>query len=402
MEFKKNLVSLVAVLALFVLMINGVSAFATITSVEVSGVEGSNGSTSIAAFAGQTLPVRVIFTAQSNASDVRVKAWISGDRDYSVSSDRFDVIAGNTYSKLMAIEVPSNIEPDEALKLEVAVESKNNGEVDREQIALNVQRESYVVDVLDAVLNPTVSAGSDLSIDIVLKNRGRHTAEDTFVRVSIPSLGIERRAYFGDLTPVDQANPDKEDAVERRMVITIPGNTPAGIYTVALEAYNADSSTTVTKKIAVIGASGDSRVVAPATTKTFNLNEGGVYAVTLVNSGNKVRVYDVSFEAPSGLTLNADESVFAVPAGTSKTIKVEARADKAGQYNFIVNVNSDGELVKKENFVANVEGTKRTAANATVVLTVVLAIIFVVLLIVLIVLLTRKPQKTEEFGESYY
>ena len=33
---------------------------------------------------------------------------------------------------------------------------------------------------------------------------------------------------------------------------------------------------------------------------------------------------------------------------------------------------------------------------------IILAIIFVVLLIVLIVLLTRKPEKAEEFEESYY
>ena len=67
-----------------------------------------------------------------------------------------------------------------------------------------------------------------------------------------------------------------------------------------------------------------------------------------------------------------------------------------------MNVHSDGELVKKQNFVANVEGKAATAGNAAVVLTIILAIIFIVLLIVLIVLLTRKPEKTEDFGESYY
>ncbi|MBI3333951.1 hypothetical protein HYZ97_00495 [Candidatus Pacearchaeota archaeon] len=400
MEFKKNLVSLVAVFAVFALLASTVSAFATITSVEVSGVEGINGSANIAAFAGQTLPVRVIFTAQSNASDVRVKAWISGDRDYSAASERFDVIAGNTYSRLMAVNVPFDIDPSESMTLQISVESQTV-EI-RSQVALRTQRESYIVEILDAVLDPTVTAGDNLAVDVILKNRGRQTAEDTFVRVSIPALSIERRAYFGDLTPVDQANPDKEDASERRMLISIPAGTPAGIYTVTLEAYNADSTTTVSKKIAVVGASGDSRVVASATTKTFGLDETGVYTVTLVNTGSRVRVYDVSFDAPSGLMLEADESVFAVPAGTSKSIKVNAEADKAGAYTFVVNVNSDGELVKRESFVANVEGTKRSAANATVVLTVVLAIIFVVLLVVLIVLLTRKPQKTEEFGESYY
>jgi len=49
------------------------------------------------------------------------------------------------------------------------------------------------------------------------------------------------------------------------------------------------------------------------------------------------------------------------------------------------------------------ESTSGTpTANPVVVLTVVLAIIFVVLLIVLLVLIGKKPEKSEEFGESYY
>jgi preprotein translocase subunit SecG len=66
---------------------------------------------------------------------------------------------------------------------------------------------------------------------------------------------------------------------------------------------------------------------------------------------------------------------------------------------------SNGDLVESKEFAANVEGTSLNtgfSGNTAVVLTVVLAIIFVVLLVVLIVLLTRKPQKTQEFGESYY
>ncbi len=412
MTYTKHLVSLVAVLALAVFLASSVSAFASITNVEVSGVDavvgGANTNANISAFAGQTLPVRVIFTATSNASDARVKVWISGDRDYSVSSERFDVLAGGTYSKLMSVQVPFDIDPEEALKLEVSVESKNNGEVSRKQVALAAQRESYLVEILDVSLNPNVKAGENLAVDVVLKNRGRQDAQDTFVRATIPTLNVERKAYFGDLTPIDQPiragstdRLNKEDAAAGRMYLPIPANTPAGIYVVQFEAFNADSSTTVTKKIAVVGAESDSVVVSPVTSKNIAVGESGMYAVTVVNSGNKVRVYDVGFEAPSGLTLEADEPVFAVPSGASKTIKVTASADKAGKYTFVANINADGELVKKESFVANVEGASKSS-NATVVLTVVLAIVFVVLLVVLIVLLTKKPQKTEEFGESYY
>lgn len=400
MESKRNLVSLVAFFALVLLLTSFASAVkATISDVEVAGVNNAN---NIASFAGQTIPVRVVFSADANMSDVRVKVWISGDRDYAVSSDRFDVIADNVYSKLMSVQIPSSIDPEEELKLEVSIESKNDGEVGSREVALAAQRESYTLEVLDVIMEPKVKAGESLAIDLVLKNRGRHLAEDTFVKATIPALGIERRVFFGDLSPVDQTDPDKEDSVERKMYLNIPASTPAGIYEIQFEAYNADSSETVMKKIAVVGASGDSRIISAAQTKTFAVGERTSYVLTLVNTGAQVRVYDISFEAPDGLDVSADETIVAVSSGSSKAVKVDASASKAGKYTFVVNVESDGELVKKESYVAQVEGKRIGTANTTVVLTIVLAIIFIVLLVVLVVLLTRKPQKSEELGESYY
>ncbi len=405
MKITKLMVSLVAVLALAVLMTVNVSAFANIRSVEIAGAEGLNSVTGIAAFAGQTVPVRVIFDATSNASFVRVKADLVGGKDYVVSSEIFDVVKGNTYTALIALVVPSDINPDEKYSLEITVENQENGIGDRETINLLTQRESYNVAILDVSMDNQVKAGDSVSLNIVLKNTGRHLAEDTFVRVSIPALGIERKAYFGDLSAVDQGEDSvdgsRQDAAERRMFLNIPSSAQAGIYTVQLEAYNADSSSTAVRKIAVTGASEDSMVVSPVNSKTFAAGDSAEYSLTLVNSGSNVKVYQLSFEAPSGLSLSSDDSVVAIPAGTSKTVKVAASASKAGSYDFAVNVYSDAQLVKRQAYAANIEGSKG-AGNATVVLTVILAIIFVVLLVVLIVLLTRKPEKAEEFGESYY
>ncbi len=399
MAYAKTLVSLGAILALAISLIASVSASGSI-GVEVSGVE----SDEIAVFAEQTLPVRVVFSSDVDVTDVRVKAWISGEKAYSVSTERFDMIAGKVYSRLLAVQVPSRIDPAEDLKLEVLIESRNDGEIVAKTISLTAQRESYNVEVLDVVMESEVNAGDVLSFDVVLKNRGRQFAEDTFVKVSIPALGIERKAYFGDLSPVDQSNPDKEDAVERRITLAIPSNAPTGLYLVELEAYNADSIDTLTKKVSIVGgASETSLFVASANSKTFAVGEQAEYSLTLVNSGNKIRVYELVPETPVSLALEMDENVVVVPAGASKTVKFAATASKEGKYNFGVNIYSDGELVKRYNFLASVEGESTGSSSATVVLTVILAIIFVVLLVVLIVLLTRKPEnKAEEFGESYY
>ena len=399
------MVSLVAVFALAILSIASVSAFGDITGFEVNGIDALT-SNNLAVFAGQTIPVKVIFSASSDATDVRVKAWISGEKEYAVSTDRFDVLANKAYSRLVSVSVPSKVDPSENLVLTVLVESRDGSMSVEKEVTLAAERDSYAVELLDVSMDSEINAGTSLALDIVLKNRGRQFAEDTFVKASIPALGIEKKSYFGDLSPLDQSNPDKEDAAERMMSLNIPDNTPTGVYLVQIEAYNADSTTTVTKKVSVVnGAIDSSQFVSEGNSKTFAVGETQEYGLTLVNAGNKIRVYELASETPSDIKLSVDEPVVIVPAGASKTVTLDAVASKAGRYSFAVNIYSDGELVKKYNFGANVEAgksTKSVAGNAAVILTVVLAVIFVVLLVVLIVLLTRKPEKAEEFGESYY
>ena len=402
MESKKLLVFVATVFALAVSLIAGASAFASVSSVEINGVEALNGA-NVAAFSGETLPVRVILSSFANASDVRIKVWIAGEKDLAVSSERFDVLSGRAYSRLVNVVVPSNIDPSEDFELMVAVESRADGQVALESVTIAGQRESYNVDVLDVTMDNKVEAGKNLELGIVLKNKGMHLAEDTFVSVSIPALGIANKVYFGDLSSVDQTDLEngKEDAAEGKVSLKIPANAAPGVYVVEVEAYNSDSVAKSTGKVVIVGASENTMVVAPAASKTFASSEKAVYSLTVVNTDNAAKVYDLTFVTADGLTIDADESVFVIPAGSSKTVKVDVSAQESGDYTFSVNVNSNGELVKQVDFSANVEG-KSLAGNATVLLTVILAIVFVVLLVVLIILLTRKPEKSEELGESYY
>ena len=428
MTSKKLLVSLVAVLAVVISLIANVSAFtyAQITDVEVNGVEmldslNNEISTPVAVFAGQTIPVRVIFDVKENAKDVRVKAWIAGESETASVSERFDALGNNTYTKVISVKVPSNLkELDETLELHVVVENRNDGTGDEKDIPLTLERESYIIEILDASMPGEISAGDVLIVDVVLKNRGRQFAEDTFATVSIPALGIEDRAFFDSLASIDEPfskdsftaedntladgeRLNKESDGERILSLRIPSNAPAGLYAVEIKAYNDDSETTVTKKLVIRGAEANTIVEAPVNSKSFGTNEKGEYSLVLVNSGNQVRVFQLVIESQSDLSIDVSDPIVALPAGTSKTVTLTASASKAGTYNFAVNVHSGAELIKRESFTANVEGSGAvTTASPAVLLTIVLAVIFVVLLIVLIVLLTRKPEKSEELGESYY
>jgi hypothetical protein len=405
----KNLFGFFAAVLTFVLLLPAVSAFADIDYVRAESSYDLIGGENIALFADNTLNLRVVFTSDAIISDgveenVRVNARILGEPGISDMTERFDVLeGGRTYSKFLTLNLPNDIDPEETFVLEVTVES-NSEEADTKQFNLQIQRNSYTLEILSVETDSSANAGETIAIDVVVKNRGRQESEDTFVEASIPELGVSKRIFLGDLSAVDQNDPDKFDSAQGRIYLNIPSNAQVGLYNIEIEAFNDDTETTVTKRLEIGSASSMSGVISSLTTKNFASGEEVTYTFSIVNSGQGIRVYTLIPEVDDGLTVDLDETVVAVPAGTSKTVKLTALAERDGNYNFNVNVHaSDGELVGVQEFVAEVEGKASVATGSTaVVLTIVLAIIFVVLLIVLIVLLTRKPAQSEEFGESYY
>jgi len=418
---RKNLLVLLVTVFALALSFQSVSAFGEITSVEVNGLEalGANGNPvgiDFSNFAGERVPVLVRFDAAGAANEVvaenaRVVVWISGERTDAVESPRFDVLGGRTYARTVFINVPFDLDEDldESRVLEVAVESEEEGTADEVSIDLTVQRESYLLEILAVDMQPEVQAGQSLVFDVVLKNRGRQLAEDTFLRIRVPELGLETQTYFGDLSSRDQGGSvaDRDDAVERRAYLRIPADVPLGLYSVMIEAFNDDSFASLEKRVLVAGAEEDTMVITPSNSKTFSTGDTGVYKLTLVNRGSVVRVYEIELDSSAGLNVEVSDPLVVVPAGSSRTVDISANADVRDDYTFTAIVHSDGKVIGDESFTASVtEGNGRAdsigSSSAAVLLTVILAIVFVVLLVVLIVLLTRKPDKTEEFGESYY
>lgn len=412
MTSKNLLVLLVAAFAL-VAFASSVSAFGTVTLVEVDGTEVFPDSSDLQLDAGETVSVRVEFTANEAAENVRVRARFLGESEVE-SKEIPEVVAGGEYSRTVQLQIPYDFSGDEedllqSRELRVIVESTDNGDIQVPLIEIGSFRESYRLDILAVDMQPEVRAGESFAVDVVLKNRGHFFADDAFLRVSIPELGLETTTYYGDLSSFDQSNPDKEDAVERRTFLRIPVNAPAGLYTVIFEAFDDESRVTAERRVLVTGASEGALPVPSETSKTFSVGETAEYKLTLVNRGTTISVYMLDVNAPSNLNVRLSDNIVVVPAGSSRTVSIFADSSVRDDYTFTVNVNSEeGAVVAQETFFANVvenggNGSGITGtANATVLLTVILAIIFIVLLVVLIVLLTRKPETKEEFGESYY
>lgn len=413
MNSKFVLVSLIAVLTAVML---GAFASAATTIVadslgltnEYIEIDRSPDTGAVAVVAGETLPLEFWFTANENASDVFVSAWIQGHRSERTEIEFADLIAGSDYKAKLSVQIPDDLDPEEDLVLVTRVEA-DSGTWESES-DLKGQRQADNLEVLLVDMDSTAKAGSTVAVSVVVKNMGRHEAEDTLVSVSIPELNILKTAYYEDLSPVDECDSDNEDcdqadARERKLFLTLPSDAKAGTYKVEIKAYDSDTESSVVKNLVISATEvvGGSKALANPSSKTFAVGEEAVYELVLVNTGNKIAVYNLAPEASNDLTISLSDSVATVPAGSSKAVKVYVKAVKEGTFNFAVVATSDDGFSGKSDYTATVSGKASAVSNNNiVVLTIVLAIVFVVLVIILIVLLTRKPQKSEEFGESYY
>ena len=196
----------------------------------------------------------------------------------------------------------------------------------------------------------------------------------------LPALEIEKTVYLGDMVAIEEENgaDDDTDTLRRTVSLNIPYDAEAGIYTLEIEVTSDD-----------LTASEVEQIVIHNDLSTPVIKSGN--DLIIVNPTDSVKVYRIIVESPASVS----ESIVVIPASSTKTVTVSANAQ---EYDFNVNVLSGEKLVATINFV----GTGKALTSPIVILTIVLAIIFLVLLVVLIVLIGKKPEKSEEFGESYY
>lgn len=416
----RNKVIMVSIIALFavVFALNAVMAtssdFVSIDRIESNGVVLNAGSTYIGKVSN-TIPVEIEFTANEDISEiVKVQASIEGpfkdDIEETVLLDTPLKAGVKGYTARFSLKLPSTMDID-GLNEDVYlnIEIKTSGKIVTDSRTIKVSRNLYNLDIQSVDAPETVVSGSVIAVDVVLQNNGNERLDNTYVKASIPALGIERKVYFGDLSPIEEI--DQEDimnTVNKKLYLTIPKNAVPGVYNLEIEAYNYDTSVVSKKKIVISEV--EIGVMPSLTSKTISTGEETTFNVVLVNPNDRMVVYTLTPGESKGLTVDISEPVVAVPADSSKTVTVSVKATNSaeeGSHLVTVDVNSDSGLVKKVNFNLNVEKASAVTPiiaqnNVVLILTVILVIIFVVLLIVLIVLLSKKPAESEEFGETSY
>lgn len=396
-NMKKNmfLVSFIAVLTLMVVSFAS-AGLATNINTEFNSVE--LGSNTMVGNVNDVVPIRVTFNAVDDVSDVKVKVYMEGHRDdVSVSTNRFDIETGRTYTKLLSLRLPSDSDDlSEEYTLYVEVISKDDRS--EEEYTISMQRESYTFEVLSVDYSSKILAGEVVPVSVVVKNIGYNRMDDTYVVVSIPALGVSSRGYVGDLIPVEDYDEydDEEDSMLRMVYLKVPKNTESGVYELEIEVYNDDAETVLTRLISVDDFT-STLVLAAMKNQDLNAGETVTYDLIIVNSADDVKVFNIKTISGDVLSVSAP-SVITVGPDTSETVSVVVKASSdavVGTYTFSVDV--DG---KQTVFGANVVGV--SVSTSVVALTVVLVIIFVVLLAVLVVLLTKKEKPIDEVETSYY
>ncbi|MEI7719219.1 MAG: hypothetical protein WCI72_05105 [archaeon] len=411
MNTKTLMVAFMAVLAVFMFSFAIADSYPTVVSgeaiVSVDGIDINHGmhnnTLDLAAFAGETVPVRVFFTAADDAKDVKVKVEISsGTKDYSDSYFVGNVITNDSRvyrTGIMNVQIPAKLDDQtEDLYLRVTITADGFGSY-LEEYKVSAQRNSYQLGLISVDYDATASAGDTVPVSVVIKNLGYEDSSDGFVLVAIPELGISAKGYFGDLVAVEDCDSDcgNTDAAQKIVSLKLPSSAKDGVYEMVVKVYDDDSVTTVTKQIKV-SATTDTQIVSAIKNQDIRAGETKTFDLILVNSGSKVMVYNLNAASGSDLSVSVP-SVVTVDAGSSKTVQVTvSAADDAekGVYPFTVEANG-----KMTSFNANVVGGSAVAMSA-VLLTIILVVIFVALLAVLIVLLTKKAKPTEEVETSYY
>jgi uncharacterized membrane protein len=360
--------------------------------------------------AGETLDLQVAFKAITDESDVRVKAWIEGYRDeIEAETQRFDVITNRTYTKRLSLAIPLDLDIKEDYKLIIRIASKNKE--DQQSYQLTIQRPSYDIEVLSTEFVREVKDGDNLQINVVVKNRGSHKVEDAYIKASIPELGVEKRVYAGDLVAVDCEECDKEDAVEKTLVLEIPKGTKSGTYDLSIEAYNDDSSYTVEREITVKGAEAEQKVevLTPQLTKEVQVGGKEIYKIEIVNPTDETKIITITTPSAlekAGFKITATPSVVTIPANSAESVEVTVEATNetaTGTYTVPIQVGTD-ETVKEVGITANVVKVKAQPSGLRrplFTLAVVLGILFVVLVIVLFTTM-KKPEKAGEEETAYY
>lgn len=378
----------------------------------------------------------------SDLTGVRVWARLQTDEETVFEeSDTFNLDEGGRRRVDLNIEVPSDVDPSGEYKLVVKASGRGrraygdatvSDEITQEYtLKLNPQKHNLVID--DVTFNPgeVVKAGQALFTSVRLENLGDTEVDDAKVTVRVSELGIIQTAFAEDLVTEAQDKQRFEDESNTDIVevpaLIIPSNAARGDYTLTVDVSYDDGDENVREIFSIhvvpegntpinppVLSNDEVRIVADVTTQALGQGGSGqAYEITFVNMGadDKVIELEVLGEENFG-SARADPSVINVEAGEVETAIIYAQADldvRSGNYDFVVQVNSDGNTIGHVNLRAAVGGKVSTPnlpgddgedSDLSKILIIVFGVLLALIVIIgIVVALRREPEDHAQIEE---
>src|SRR3989339_340269 len=181
---KRNvlLIPFVAVMTLMVVAFAS-AGLASDIDTDFNGVDLTSSNTMVGDV-DDVVPVRVTFTADVDAADVKVKVYMEGHRDdVSVKTDRFDIEAGSSYTKLLALKLPTDSD-DLSEKYTLYVEIVSKDDQSEARYTISMQRESYTFEVKSVDLKiPSSAASGVYEMEVLVYNDDAETTVKQLVSI---------------------------------------------------------------------------------------------------------------------------------------------------------------------------------------------------------------------------
>lgn len=425
------------IFALCLVLLVGLIAFSGLASaqsvvvskVEVDDLDVTTSTSRLDVERGDTIEVSVWFLANATSKDWSLDAEVTNYEYGNVESqtDLFDIEAGNTYRKSVTLTIPNDITSSQTHDLVIDLENDNERVSFR--YTLNVDERRHDLNIFDVILQPkTVTAGQPVSVQVLVENMGDKKEQDFKGTIRIPELGIIAQSYGDDLVTgaqeaAERLDEGEEDSRVLDFVLRIPEDAKTGNYNVEIvieynRGYDVVKST---DQIFVQGREqakmADTVINVDSTSKEINSKTETAYKIQFANIGTDKGIYSLSVQ---GADLFADTRiepsfVTVMPDGTAEaTVYLKAKdSAKAGNYNFIVRVNSGKDIAQELSLQARVAGTSGSVTGlkqAVMILGIVLVIVLIVLILVLVFKKLgegRAPKDGSEQpstaeGQSYY
>jgi uncharacterized membrane protein len=351
--------------------------------------------------------------------------------DIEDETSEFDLHAGHSYTKTLHLDIPEDADATEDYTLRVEIESQTSlSGVSRAEIDCQIQHRSNDLEIMYVGLygardycscsyeqitkgicgecNVAFEAGSNLCVDVAVRNRGSHEIEDIYISVDIAELCIYKTAYLGDL----DEDGGEDDSAEETVCFIVPEDTKAGTYLLNIEAEGDDAEDRVIQYFKIVAAEGkiepsDAKVdvMLQQTSATIEQGEGAVYSFFVANLGEE-QTFVISVEGiENWATAQVNPQVFTLGEDESQTVNVYLAVSEdavAADHVFTVKVKY-GDTTKVYNFSANVtEKTNVFSGLDLKTILMVVAIVLAVIIVVLLIVLLAKKGGSAKTEETYY